>query len=49
MACAAWSLVHGISALKLDQMPFAEGMAPDDFVQACSDVLISGLASTAKK
>jgi AcrR family transcriptional regulator len=49
MACAAWSLVHGISTLKLDQMPFAEGMAPDDFVQACSDVLISGLASTAKK
>lgn len=49
MACAAWSLVHGISALKLDQMPFAEGMAPEDFVKACSDLLICGLASSAKK
>jgi AcrR family transcriptional regulator len=48
MACAAWSLVHGLSALKLDQMPFAEGMAPADFVTACSDVLINGLASNAK-
>jgi AcrR family transcriptional regulator len=49
MACAAWSLVHGMSALKLDQLPFAEGMTPTDFVNACSNFLICGLASPAKK
>jgi AcrR family transcriptional regulator len=49
MACAAWSLVHGISALKLEQMPFAGGLAPVDFVTACSNLLLSGLASDAKK
>jgi len=49
MACAAWSLVHGISALKLDQTPFADGLAPVDFVTACSNLLLSGLASNAKK
>jgi AcrR family transcriptional regulator len=48
MACAAWSLVHGISALKLDQMPFAEGIPSADFVNACSDVLMSGLACDPK-
>jgi AcrR family transcriptional regulator len=49
MASAAWSIVHGISALKLEQMPLAEGMAPAEFVKACSDLLIGGLASNPKK
>lgn len=48
MACAAWSLVHGISALKLDEMPFADGMSSKDFVNACSNLLIGGLAANAK-
>jgi AcrR family transcriptional regulator len=49
MACAAWSLVHGISALRLDQMPFAEGLAPLDFVIACSNLLLGGLSPSPKK
>ncbi len=48
MACALWSLVHGISALKLDQLPFAGGMDPDQFVIALSDVLNVGVRSTKK-
>jgi len=49
MACAAWSLVHGIGALRLDQMPFAGGMTPADFVIACSNLLLAGMAADAKK
>jgi AcrR family transcriptional regulator len=48
MACALWSLVHGISALKLDQLPFAEGLSPDQFVIALSDVLHAGVRATKK-
>jgi len=48
MACAAWSLVHGISALKLEQMPFAQGLTQDAFVTACSNLLVSGLAAPPK-
>jgi len=49
MACAAWSLVHGIGALKLDRLPFAQGLPQDDFVTACSNLLITGLAAPTKK
>jgi AcrR family transcriptional regulator len=49
MACAAWSLVHGIGALRLEQMPFARGLAPADFVISCTNVLLAGLASGTKK
>jgi len=48
MACAAWSLVHGIGALKLDQLPFAHGMAPSQFVSACTAVLGSGMLAAKK-
>jgi AcrR family transcriptional regulator len=49
MACAAWSLVHGIGALRLDQMPFAQGLMPADFTIACTNVLLAGLAGVTKK
>jgi AcrR family transcriptional regulator len=49
MACAAWSLVHGIGALKLDQMSLAEGLRSADFVVACSNLLLTGLSAGAKK
>jgi AcrR family transcriptional regulator len=48
MACALWSLVHGISALKLDQMPFAQGLEPDEFVIACSGLLFTGVLAAKK-
>ena len=48
MACALWSLVHGISALRLEQLPFAEGLGLDQFVVACSDLLLSGVQATKK-
>lgn len=49
MACAAWSLVHGISALKLDTLPFAQGFTADDFTVTCCNFLLSGLRSPAAK
>jgi AcrR family transcriptional regulator len=48
MACAAWSLVHGISALKLEQMPFAQGLGQNDFVVACSNLLWNGVLAPKK-
>lgn len=48
MACALWSLVHGISALKLDQMPFAEGWEADAFVVACANLLLAGVQKPKK-
>jgi AcrR family transcriptional regulator len=48
MACALWSIVHGISALKLDQMPFAQPLAQDDFVIACSGLLFTGILAAKK-
>ncbi len=48
MACTLWSLVHGISALKLDQLPFAEGLGQDQFVIACSELLLTGVQATKK-
>ena len=45
MACALWSIVHGISALKLEQMPFAEGFGQDQFVVACSGLLSCGISA----
>jgi AcrR family transcriptional regulator len=48
MAHALWSLVHGMSALKLDQLAQAEGVDPDKFVIACSDLLLIGLQATKK-
>ncbi len=48
MACALWSIVHGISALKLEQMPFAEGFGQDQFVVACSGLLSSGIQESKK-
>ena len=48
MSCALWSLVHGISALKLEDMPFAAGLTPNDFVTACSGLLLTGIQTTKK-
>ena len=48
IACSLWALVHGISALKLDQTPFAEGLEQSAFVVACSNLLLTGV-QTAKK
>jgi AcrR family transcriptional regulator len=48
MAHALWSLVHGMSALKLDQLASAEGVDPDQFVIACSHLLLIGLQATKK-
>jgi AcrR family transcriptional regulator len=48
MACAAWSLVHGISALKLDRLPFAQGLEQSEFVIACSNLLWTGVLATKK-
>lgn len=48
MACALWSVVHGISALRLDQMPFAEGFASDEFVIACANLLLTGVQRAKK-
>jgi AcrR family transcriptional regulator len=49
MACAAWSLVHWIGVLRLEQMPFAQGLAPADFVISCTNVLLAGMAAATKK
>ena len=48
MSCALWSLVHGISALKLEDMPFAAGLSPSDFVSACSGLLLTGIQAAKK-
>ncbi len=48
MACALWSLVHGLSALKLDEMPFAAGFTPNDFVTACAALLLTGIQTPKK-
>jgi AcrR family transcriptional regulator len=48
MAYALWSLVHGMSALKLDQLPFATGFEPSQFVTACSELLLTGIQATKK-
>jgi AcrR family transcriptional regulator len=48
IACSLWALVHGISTLKLDQTPFAEGLEQSAFVVACSNLLLTGV-QTAKK
>jgi AcrR family transcriptional regulator len=43
LACAAWALVHGISALHLDQLYGHERYTPSDFVTSCSGLLLTGL------
>jgi AcrR family transcriptional regulator len=43
MARAAWALVHGIGALKLDRMASEEAPDQDDFVIACSTLLLEGM------
>jgi AcrR family transcriptional regulator len=48
MACAAWSLVHGIGALKLDRMASEEALAQDEFVTACSTFLLEGMLARKK-
>jgi AcrR family transcriptional regulator len=48
IACALWSMVHGISALKLDQMPFAGEMEPSAFVVACCNLLLNGVQPAKK-
>ncbi len=48
-ACALWSLVHGISALKLEQMPFEDGLGPDEFVSACCNILLTGVRNLQNK
>jgi AcrR family transcriptional regulator len=48
MACAFWSLVHGISALKLDQMPFSQGLEQSQFVIACAGLLLTGVQQPQK-
>jgi AcrR family transcriptional regulator len=48
MACATWSLVHGLSALKLDQLHSAQGVDADGFVVACSNLLLSGIRAPKK-
>ncbi len=48
MACTLWSLVHGMSALKLDQLPFAEGLRQDEFVAACCDFFLTGIQKAKK-
>jgi AcrR family transcriptional regulator len=48
MACALWSLVHGLSALKLDEMPLAAGFTPDNFVTACAGLLLTGIQTPKK-
>jgi AcrR family transcriptional regulator len=45
LACAAWGLVHGISALHLDQLYARERYTPSDFVTTCSGLLLTGLSS----
>src|SRR4051794_1481184 len=44
LACAAWSIVHGISTLGLEQHFRAE-MPPEQFIEACSGVILTGLRS----
>ena len=48
MACALWSLVHGISALRMEQLPFATGLDQDHFVMACSTFLLTGVQAAKK-
>ena len=48
IACALWSIVHGITALKLDQMPFAQGLEQSAFVTACASLLLSGVLAAKK-
>ena len=45
LACAAWAIVHGISALELERT-FAGDMAAEDFVEACSGLILTGLDAT---
>jgi AcrR family transcriptional regulator len=48
MACALWSLVHGLSALRLDQLEMVAGMEGNRFVIGCADLLLSGLQTPKK-
>ena len=50
MAFAAWSIVHGIGALKLDQIALAQGWPQSDqFVIACSNLLWHGVLAAQNK
>ena len=49
MAHAAWSIVHGIGALKLDQIALTQGWPDQDqFVIACSNLLWHGILTAGK-